>query len=134
MTRQERFRAEKNFRMIRVAATQLMQKLQDKRWSNMRGITELRREVAEEMLRFFQGILEYEDTSDPETRFEAGLAYMLMGSVCRVQGQYTQSRQHYEKAIALYVGLVQEFPEEFGYHGELALAHDALGRQLYDQG
>jgi serine/threonine protein kinase/tetratricopeptide (TPR) repeat protein len=134
VTRQARYRAERNFRMIRAASTQFMQKLQDKRWSNMRGIADLRREVAEEMLRFFQGILEDDDPDDPETRFEAGLAYMLMGDVLRVQGQYAQSQEFHEKAIALYTALVQEFPEEPRFHGELALAHDILGRQLYDLG
>jgi serine/threonine protein kinase/Tfp pilus assembly protein PilF len=122
----QRERAEANFRMSRAVATQLLLKLDDKRWKNIRGIAALRKEVAEEMLSFFQSILR-EDSRDPAARLEAGWAYMLMGGVCRVQGECGLAEQNYTKAIALFEPLVREFAEDPVYRGELALAYSTLG-------
>jgi serine/threonine protein kinase/tetratricopeptide (TPR) repeat protein len=129
----ERARADANFRMLRAAATQILHKLRDNRLANVREIDTVRQVLAEELLRFFQGLV-HEDSPDAATRLETGLALMLMGNVYRVQGECLQCQEHYEKAIGFFESLVNEFPQDAAYRGELAIGYDMLGRLLADRG
>jgi serine/threonine protein kinase len=127
----QRHRADSNYLMIRYAASQLLQKLRDKRLADVQGIDTVRKVLAEELLNFFQG-LRRDGCSEPASRFETAMACMLIGNVYRVQEDCAKCQKHYEKGIALFESLIQEFPADTVYGSELALGYDSLGRLLAD--
>jgi serine/threonine protein kinase/tetratricopeptide (TPR) repeat protein len=129
----QRVRAANNFRMFRNVVIRFLHQLEEKRWASLPKHALLRLALAEELVHCVQ---DYADKAccDPDTKFDAGMAYMIIGNVYRVQGIADKATPQFEKAITLFDKLVEQFPEEPLYQGELAMAHFALGIFLDELG
>jgi serine/threonine protein kinase len=129
----QRERAEKNFRKAYHGVTQLLLKLEERRWAQRPEFTELRRELAEQGVEFLQSFLD--DTStDPSVRLETGRAYVVLATVYTLQKHEERARDAYAKSIALFQKLVAERPRHAPYRHELALSHNLLGIAWHESG
>jgi serine/threonine protein kinase len=130
---EQRRRAEANFRKACHGVTQLLLRLEERRWANLPEIHRLRRELGEEGQQFLLGFLN-EKSRDPAVRLETGRAYIVLGSVHSMQNAHRRAERAYGKAIALFRQLAAEFPRDPVYRHEMALAHNVLGNLLYEGG
>jgi serine/threonine protein kinase len=127
----QRQRAMKNMRISRSVIIRFLARLEEKCWAYLPKLHSLRLALAEELVDSFQ-VFANTESSDPDTQYDAGLAYMLVGNVYRVQGVESKAEPAFQKALALLEALVSQFPTDCLYRGELALSHSTLGVFLED--
>ena len=106
--------------------TKLLLELQDRKWSQVPRINELRLAVAEDVLTFLKERLQ-EGSVDPDIQRETGWSYTLMGHVYRAQGDIEKATGYYDKAISVIATLVEENPHVVSNRLELALAYHNRG-------
>jgi serine/threonine protein kinase/Flp pilus assembly protein TadD len=126
LAQEEKTRAELSSRRFHNAVIQLMHRLDDKRWSDVAELGDIRLAMAEEVQKAFESSLR-ECGGDPGACQEAGWAYQLMGNVQQVQKNCGAARENYEKARELFGRLVRAHPEDPSYHSELAGTCALLG-------
>jgi tetratricopeptide (TPR) repeat protein len=118
-------------RTTRNVVINFLLQLEEKRWAHLPQLQSLRLALAERLVDVFQ-VFNGAESSDPDTQFDAAMAYMLVGNVYRVQGVESKALPAFQQAISLFESLVKQVPEEPLYQGELALAHSTLGVFLED--
>jgi eukaryotic-like serine/threonine-protein kinase len=123
---EQRRRAVMNFDREAVVMRRVLLELQDRKWSQVGQINDLRRAVAETVLSFLKGHLQ-EGSIDPDIQRETGWSYTLMGHVYRAQGDIEKATSYYDKAIVVLDNLVKEYPHVVGNRLELALAYHNRG-------
>jgi serine/threonine protein kinase/Tfp pilus assembly protein PilF len=128
--RSEREHAEKNLGVMKAAVTQMLLKLDDSRWSRRPlDMEKLRQAMVRQVDEFFQSLLQ-QGMCDATTRCEASSVHLLMANVYRVHGQHDKAEENYERAIDLLQELVDQFPNDAVYQGQLAMTYQALGTYL----
>jgi serine/threonine protein kinase len=122
----QRDRAEQNFRQALSGVNNLLWELEEPRWADMKGLTELRQAVTEKGLHILQGFIQ-EGSSDPVLRFQTARTYSLM---CSIRGGLHQNDLALEalgRSAALLDELVAEYPDEVEYRKEAFWIHYSLG-------
>jgi serine/threonine protein kinase/Tfp pilus assembly protein PilF len=123
---EQRRRAVMNFDQEHRILQRMLLELQDRKWSQVPQINDLRRAVAEDVLTFLKQRLQ-EGSIDPDIQRETGWSYTLMGHVYRAQGDIEKANGYYDKAIAVLANLVGEYPHNVSNRQELALAYHNRG-------
>ena len=123
---EQRRRAVMNFDQEHRVLQRMLLELQDRKWSQVPQINDLRRAVAEDVLSFLKERLQ-EGSIDPDIQRETGWSYTLMGHVYRAQGDLPQATAYYDKAIAVLALLVNSYPHNVSNRQELALAYNNRG-------
>ncbi len=123
---EQRRRAVMNFDQEHRVMQRMLLQLQDRKWSHVPQINELRKAVAEDVLTFLKVRLQ-DESIDPDIQRETGWSYTLMGHVYRAQGDIEKATGYYDKAIAVLAKLVEEFPHDVSNRQELALAQHNRG-------
>jgi tetratricopeptide (TPR) repeat protein/tRNA A-37 threonylcarbamoyl transferase component Bud32 len=129
--RQEKERAERRLRMVRVRVDGL----------NRLGHALLRRPglyrsgqaVLEEALAFYQDLLP-EEGNDPRVRRQAAKLFGLVGGLHHTLGHVGKAAEAYGRQASLLASLLQEKPGCKGLRGELADSHRWRGNALRDLG
>ncbi len=119
-------RAEENFRKVLDGTKGLMLRLEDRRWDQMSGISDLRKDVVDEGLSFFQKIID-DKNSEPSVRFEAAQTYQMMANVYCVRQDAPHALEALGKSISLLHELISADPTQLSYHAEMANAHSLTG-------
>jgi tetratricopeptide (TPR) repeat protein len=129
----QRERAESNFRRLRGAASTILTKLQEQKWAKVEGIQNLRQDLAQELINYFENS-QCCICPEADSRMEMALAYMLIGNIQDSQAKPKEAQAAYRKAIAVFEQLSQERPRNMTYHHELAMALYIMGSGLHDEG
>jgi serine/threonine protein kinase len=123
-------RAEDNFNQALSGVNRLLWKLEDPRWAQDDQTRKLRQEMTDQGIGFFRRFI-HDGSSDPAQRYESARAYQHLAGVYGVRGQSTQTFDpvfnHLNRAVALYQGLTDEYPEKQLYCLELAHTQYELG-------
>jgi len=94
---------------------------------------QLRHELLNDALRFYQELLEQKET-DPTVQFETAEAYGRVGSIQNALGQNALAQEAYQESIKLLKRLVDENPSEPDYQAALAGRYDSLGGLMHSMG
>jgi tetratricopeptide (TPR) repeat protein len=129
----ERLRATNNFRQAREAVSELLTRVGHERLANEPRMELVRRDLLEKALRFHQRFLQTESTN-PEVRWEAGQAYVRVGDIHEMLGQFDKAEKAYNEGIALLEALIKEPMAKSDYRNTLGEAHDHLSVVLQARG
>jgi serine/threonine protein kinase len=127
----QRERAEANFRSACEGVTQLLLRLEEKRWAHVPEFIELRQALAEQSLEFFQQFLN-ENSTDPAMRAQTGKAYLVVASVYGMRGKQAETQAAYRKAIDLFEHLAMDFPDNPRFWHLAALGCHILGLEMHE--
>ena len=72
-----------------------------------------------------------DSSADPGVRLQTGMAYVHLAGLYNRQGQGAQAIAAWERSIAVFEGLVAQFPEDHIYWIELGQSQNILGQYLY---
>jgi tetratricopeptide (TPR) repeat protein len=116
-TAEQRDRAEQQFRNAKDAVDRMLITAANK-LENVPNSGEVRRELLEDALQFYEGFLETR-SSDPAIRYETALTYSQVGKIRAQFGDRDAARIAYHKSIKIIEKLAEEFPENADYQEEL---------------
>ncbi|MHC4944678.1 MAG: protein kinase domain-containing protein [Planctomycetota bacterium] len=125
----ERDRAEKNFQKALEAVDRLLSRVGQTRLANEPRMDQLRRELLEDALMFYQDFLEQKG-NDPEVRYETGRAYWRVGLIQKKLGRDAEAERALKEAIQIQTRLTSEYGSEPKYKAALADACNNLGNLL----
>ncbi len=120
--------ARANLRLARRAVDELLTGM-GQELAGVPRMQPLQRKFLIQALELYKEFAGQEDT-DPETRFEMGLAYRRVAGIQQALGQLAEAKKAMEQAASLFEKLVAEFPDEPRYRAELASEYLALGGAL----
>jgi serine/threonine-protein kinase len=124
-TKLEHQRAQTHLNKALEAVDRMLTKVGDERLANLPQFADLRREVLEEALTFYQGFLRQE-SKEPAVRRETARAQFRIASL-NLWLANDRVQTSCEEAIQLQEQLVAEFPEAPEYHYDLGKSYDFLG-------
>jgi serine/threonine protein kinase/Flp pilus assembly protein TadD len=132
-TRREADRADANFAKTLEAVDKFLSQIGHKRLAQVPGMEQVRREVLEEALQFFQGFLQTK-SDEPSVRREAGWAYFRAGLIQNLLGRHDAAERSYRRAVELLGQLAVEFPGHADYRRDLANCYSNLAMLLQTTG
>jgi serine/threonine protein kinase/tetratricopeptide (TPR) repeat protein len=132
-TQREAERADANFNRTLEAVDKFLSRVGHKQLEQIPGMEQVRREVLEEALQFFQGFLR-EKGDAPAVRREAAIAYFRVGHIQNLLGRYDPAEQAYYRGAELLTKLVAEFPARAPYRRDLVGCHTNLAMLLQTTG
>ncbi len=118
----QRERGDVNFQKALEAVDKMLTRAGEKSLANVPGMSQVRRDLLEDALTFYEGFLE-EKSEDPELAVETGRAYRRIGGIQLLLGQHGQAEEALKRAIALFVELRERFPNR-------AESAPGIGRRL----
>jgi serine/threonine protein kinase len=118
--REQRERADANYQQARKAINQMLGRLNDQQFTDAPRAAELRHNLQEDALTFFQSIPKEQENPDPAVRLDVALAYKQISNIQLVEGRYAEAEQNLEHARALSQSLADAFPENLEYRVQLA--------------
>jgi serine/threonine-protein kinase len=124
-TQQER--AEAHFAKAQEAVNRLLTRVGEQRLVDVPGMDQLRGELLQDALQFYQGFLREQDAPTPAVRHETALAHMRVGLIQQLLGQREVARQHNAEARQMLQTLADEHPDAPTYAKDLAQAHLLAG-------
>jgi len=122
-TRQHQL-AEANYQTAREVVDRMLTRLS----TDLAGrphMTQLRRALLEDALKFYQGFLE-QKADDPNLQHAVAQSYQRVGGIYVELGQYEKSLAPFGQALKLLAPLAQQHPSEVPYREELAEIHGGL--------
>ncbi|NQT13512.1 MAG: tetratricopeptide repeat protein, partial [Planctomycetes bacterium] len=124
----ERRRAEKNYRLARRAVdrlfTRVAERLQDKP-----HMEQIRRELLEDALEFYQGFLK-ERSDNPELKMETALAHRRAGEIQGLLGDWEKSLANHQGSAKILIELNRLSPDNIDYRAHVARSRDYLADAL----
>jgi serine/threonine protein kinase len=129
----QRRRAESNFRQAFWTIEDLLGPLNPRLNSRPLTLAELRQWQIERSLRFLAPFCE-DPSDDPAVRLQRGAAYVHSGRVYQVLGERAKTKEALQDAASIFDRLVEEFPEDPQYQGELAQVFLILAEECYGAG
>jgi serine/threonine protein kinase len=122
----QRQRAQANFEKALAGSRDLLLHLEKKRWDTMPHIGELREEIVDEGIRFFNQFI-HENSTDPVERYESARAYQHLAGIYCARQDVLNAKDSMRRAAALYDLLIEAFPQECNYRRALAGTHNLMG-------
>jgi serine/threonine protein kinase/tetratricopeptide (TPR) repeat protein len=119
-----------NMKKAREAVDQMLLRVAE-RLGNVPHMEEVRRELVGDALNAYESILE-EHSTDPQVRFETGLAYRQYGRIQKTLGDNGAAEQAFAQAIHIFQELADESPVNPDYRLNLAHNRNELGRLFQD--
>jgi tetratricopeptide (TPR) repeat protein len=124
----QKTRAEGNLRQARAAVDKMFTKVAEE-LADRPHMEQLRRELLEEALQFYEGFLQ-ESGDDPEVRYETAIVHGRVADIYNALGDYNNSLKQSESQYRIVRALHKEFPEEARYHEELAKSCARVGHVM----
>jgi tetratricopeptide (TPR) repeat protein len=118
--RAERERADASYQQARNTINQILARLKDKPLTDVPKAAELRHDLQEIALAFFQGIPKEEDNPDPAVRLDVALAYRQIGAIQVELGRFDAAEENTAHAQQLLEGLAASHPGDLDYRVQLA--------------
>ena len=118
-TQQESDRAEANFKKTLEAVDRLLTRVGDQRLVHVPWMEQIRREVLEDALQFFQEFLR-EKSTDPTVRRETARAHLRVAKIHHLMGQEQAAEANYRAALDLFSELADAYPARPDYRQDLA--------------
>jgi tetratricopeptide (TPR) repeat protein len=116
----QRRRAEENFRKAREAVKLMLTEVGQTELVNVPLMEDVRQRLLAKAVAFHTEFLEKQSKA-PTPRQQAGQAYMQLGDIYRMLGQYAKAESAYQDGLARFDELTREFPQEPDYRRDLAL-------------
>ncbi len=129
----EQARAEANFRMARGSVEALLNRTAVEPGGHAPAQREARRQLLEEVLRYYETILQ-EKGNDPEARRRIAFAYRMTGDIHQRLGEPDRAMKDYRTAIGELENLVTDFPTASDFRGELLATVNRLAPLLLGLG
>jgi serine/threonine protein kinase len=126
--RTQRGRAEGNLRQARAAVDKMFTKVAEE-LAERPHMEQLRRELLEESLQFYQGFLRESD-DDPEVRYETALVHGRMFDIYFTVGDFAKCLEQAEAQHRIALALTNKFPNEARYREVLARGSASVGKVL----
>jgi serine/threonine protein kinase/predicted Zn-dependent protease len=111
-------RADAKSRWARRAVNDMYADVAEKWLANQPDMQELQQQFLEKALQFYQEFASV-TSSDPDVRAEAGKAYARSAKISYTLGRRSLALKNYTDAIAIFRGLIDEFPNNREYSYEL---------------
>ena len=128
----EQQKARAHLKKAREAVDQMLLRVAGK-LANVPHMEQVRRELLGDSLKFYEEFLQQRG-SDPEVRFETGLAYIQFGEMQKWLGEDRPAEQAYVQAIGIFQGLADQYPGNAEYRHNLAHSHNKLGNLFRENG
>jgi eukaryotic-like serine/threonine-protein kinase len=122
-------KARANFQLARDAVEEYGTKVSDDPRLKEKDLEELRKELLQSAVQFHQQFVA-QHANDPTLRSDLGRAYFDLGKLLGFVDQLSRAIAVARQAVAVYVQLAAEHPEESSYPLKLAQALDSLGALL----
>jgi serine/threonine-protein kinase len=126
-------KARANFRLAREAVKEYCVKVSLDPRLRQANFIKLRRELLETAARFHEKFKEQEG-DDPDVRAERAYAYFGLGYIAQRTNSEEAALGHYERALALWVPLVEAHPDNRFYRNGLAATHNDAALRYADLG
>jgi serine/threonine protein kinase len=107
--------ASRNYQEARNAIQAMLTKLNDRRLAGSPRLIELRRDLQEDALAFYNQILVQNDSNDPIVRADTARALLLKYALQHALGHGDQAENSVRRAVRLVEGLRSEQPDDIGY-------------------
>jgi tetratricopeptide (TPR) repeat protein/tRNA A-37 threonylcarbamoyl transferase component Bud32 len=127
--RSERDRAEKNFQTALDAVNKMLTVVGEEQLASEPGMTQKRRELLEEALKYYQKLLA-EKQDDPAMRRHVAQAHKRVGDIHRLLREQEKADASYLAAIGMLKVLVAEYPDDPELRQHLADSHNWRGELL----
>jgi len=131
-TRKQSTRADANYSAARASMGRMVDRLNAQRLANVPRLKELRRELLEDSLAFYQAILERADNPDPAVRLDAAFALAETGAIQVTLGRPDPAREHLQRASAILEELPADYRDRPVCRNKLAQCHKYLGSLAMD--
>jgi serine/threonine-protein kinase len=130
--RRHQERAEANYREGRALAQRMLGRLGEKRLADVPRLKELRQDLLEDTLAFYQALLQGADDPDPAVRLDAAVACENTGDIHYLLGRYQAATDNFRQAVALLERLPPEYRSRPDVQNHLAECCEYLGSQAGD--
>jgi serine/threonine protein kinase len=125
--------SESNFERACTGVTQPLSEVQKKKYDHNPDILQLRRALKERTIKFLKEFA-HEGNTTPTGRERLARVHTVIAGVHKLCGDMDQCKKMYEKAIVLYQGLAQQFPEVSRYQNSIGLNKYWLGLAQFESG
>jgi tetratricopeptide (TPR) repeat protein len=126
--RRQSQRADTNYREARDTLNRILTRLEDKRLADVPRLQELRRDVLENALAFYQGVLKEAEGAGPAVRFDTAVAHEQAGMIQAALGRRDQAEENLRRAVELFERLQAEKPGDAEGTAHLAGCLGQLGQ------
>jgi tetratricopeptide (TPR) repeat protein len=127
-------RAEAHFAKAQEAVNRLLTRVGEQRLADVPGMDQLRGELLQDALQFYEGFLREQDSPTPAVRHETALAHIRVGLIRQLLGQRDTARQHNAEARRMLQSLADEHPDVPAYARDLAQTHLSAGDMDQEEG
>jgi tetratricopeptide (TPR) repeat protein len=118
-------RADANYREARETLNGILNRFDDRRLLDVPRLKELRQDVLEKSLAFYEGVLKDTDNANPAVRFDAAVALEQTGHIQAALSRPREAEENMRRAVALFDALAAERPGDAETNSHLA---DCLGQ------
>jgi eukaryotic-like serine/threonine-protein kinase len=125
--------AEKSFGHAQAAVDVMLTRIGNERLEHEPRMEQVRRDVLEEALGFYNRFLE-ERSDVPQVRYQTARAFKKVGDVRRLLGEAEPAKKAYGSARTLFEELANKEPANLAYRQDLAAVCNNLGNLLNDTG
>jgi tetratricopeptide (TPR) repeat protein/tRNA A-37 threonylcarbamoyl transferase component Bud32 len=120
-------RAEASQERTLAAVDRFLTRVGDKKLAPIPAMDEVRRDLLNDALQFFQGILRDADDPDPAVRREVARAYQRAARIYRLLGKREEEGEHWQAALAMQRCLAEEVPDEPAHRFDVSQTLHNLG-------
>ncbi len=120
-------RADANYREARDTLNRILTRFEDKGLADVPRLKELRRDVLENALAFYQGVLQATGRAGPAVPFDTAVAHQQAGYLQAALGRQKQGEENVRRAVNLFEQLAAEDPADVEVTAHLAGCLDHLG-------
>ena len=118
--------ADSRYHAARDSMTRILDHLNAPRVAGVPRLKEVRQEMQEDLLAFYQLILQRADSPDPNIRLDSAFAYEQTGNIQATLGQIEPASENFQRALALVEGLPDDYLSRPAVRNLLALCHNQL--------
>jgi tetratricopeptide (TPR) repeat protein len=124
---QERTRADAGYESAQQTLDRMIARLERRRVGEAPQLKELQRELLEDALAFYQGVIDERDDPNPKVQRDVAVAYRRAGGIEALLGRWDQATEHLRQAIALFASLPAAERDSAETQLLLAGCHNNLG-------
>ncbi len=132
--RMQHEQSDARYHAARDSMGRMLNRLNAQRLADVPRLKELRQELLEDSLAFYQAVLEQADNPDPAVRLDTAYAYMQMGEIQHLLGQRAPAVENYRRAMALLEALPDDTRSQSSSQHMLASCHGRLADHDLDTG
>jgi serine/threonine-protein kinase len=122
------------YRAARDTLNRMLARLDGRSLAEVPKLLELKRDLLEDALAFYQGVLREQDNPDPTLRLDAAQAYTGAGFTQYELGRAAQAEASLLRAVALYEGLPADLRQGRSCQRLLAFCYTLLGERATEAG